>query len=56
MATVLVATTLPGRILPLYREALVARGIFPAAHGRIPDAEIDDVERAEVRSLLAALS
>ena len=52
----LVATTLPGRMLPLYREALVARGIFPSAHGRMPDAELDDIERAEVRSLVAALA
>lgn len=52
----LVATTLPGRLLPLYREVLVARGIFPAAHGRLPDAELDDGERAEVRSLLASLA
>jgi 2-keto-3-deoxy-L-arabinonate dehydratase len=52
----LVATTLPGRLLPLYREVLVARGIFPAAHGRLPDAELDDGDRAEVRSLLAPLA
>jgi 4-hydroxy-tetrahydrodipicolinate synthase len=52
----LVATTLPGRILSLYREALVVRGVFPAAHGRCPDVELDDVDRAEVRALLAGMA
>jgi 2-keto-3-deoxy-L-arabinonate dehydratase len=51
----LVATTQPGRLLPLYREALAVRGVIPAAHGRCPDGELDDTDRAEVRALLAGL-
>ena len=52
----LVAATLPGRILSLYREALVVRGVIPAAHGRCPDVELDDVDRAEVRALLNGMA
>jgi dihydrodipicolinate synthase/N-acetylneuraminate lyase len=51
----LVAATLPGRMLSLYREALVVRGVIPAAHGRCPDVELDDVDRAEVRALLSGM-
>jgi 2-keto-3-deoxy-L-arabinonate dehydratase len=52
----LVAATQPGRLLPLYREGLVARGVIGAAHGRNPDGELDDTDRAEVRALLAELA
>ena len=39
-----------------YREALVVRGVIPAAHGRCPDVELDDVDRAEVRALLTGMA
>jgi 4-hydroxy-tetrahydrodipicolinate synthase len=52
----LVATALPGRMLPFYREALVVRGVFPAAHVRCPGVDLDDVDRAEVRALLAGMA